>query len=557
MPIVESIFLKFRRFRREESGSLIVFSLFLFVLILMIAGMSVDMMRHEERRVALQNTLDSAIIAASSINQDLDAEDIVLDYVTKAGFDPDSVSVSSNQTDVNGRVTGRSVTATASFSIDTLFMGFMDIHELPGASGGRAEEGTQFFEISMVLDISGSMEGTKLERLKTAAKDFVTTILTNNGVDNVVISIVPYNQHVMMSNAIRQRLDTANDVITIDGTTHPGAITAYNTVNPNSLCVAFESDDFDTRRLVSSTNSFGGRADLRAVWSRRTATDFAQPTTAETYCIDGQQPPILAFENRENLLHDHIDSFVAGGWTGVDLGMKWGTALLDPYFRPIVNDMVDDDVLEDTARDRPVDLNRSDVRKLVVLMTDGINTRKYDLESDFKAGATRVWHSETLAAGDEFDGFLVEMPDNGASTRWYVPGSPHTSSDNAYIATGDFPADAVQWDHHALYNRFEDNDIADYFFEYDNTAFNAYDDAHTTAGGYGTADTHLIDICDAAKSENAIEVYTVAFEAPDAAEALLAACATSAGYHFDVDGNGLSDAFNAIASHVSALRLTQ
>ena len=557
MRTIEKLSLKFKCFRREESGSLIVFSLFLFVLILMIAGMAVDIMRHEQRRVALQNTIDSAVVAASSINQDLDAEAIIRDHVTKAGFDASDVQFTSSQSDVNGRVTGRSVSAVANFSVDTLFMGFMDIPELHGLAGGRAEEGTQFFEISLVLDISGSMRGTKLERLKVAAKDFVTKILANNGVDNVTISIVPYNQHVLMSGALRSRINTANDIIEITDTTHSGQITAYNTVNPRSLCAVFEPNDFDTRRLVSTTNSFGGRVNLAGAWSNRNVTDFGTPADSNTYCVEDRQPGILAFENRENILHTHIDGLSAGGWTAVDLGMKWGTALLDPMFRPIVEDMVDNTVLEEAARSHPVDYGRNDVRKLVVLMTDGINTRKYDLKPEFKSGPTRIWHSETLADGEEFDGFLVEMPENDADERWYVPGSPFDSDDDYFLADTDLPSDARQWDHHALYARFEMEDIPEYFFQEDNDAFDAYDDVETNAGGDATADAHLRRICDAAKVRKEIEVYTVAFKAPDAAEDLLEYCATAAGYHFDVDGDQISDAFNAIASQITELRLTE
>ena len=51
-------------FGADESGSLTIFSLFLFLLILMIAGMSVDLIRHEHGRVAMQNTLDTAVLAA-------------------------------------------------------------------------------------------------------------------------------------------------------------------------------------------------------------------------------------------------------------------------------------------------------------------------------------------------------------------------------------------------------------------------------------------------------------------------------------------------------------
>ena len=42
-----------------------------------------------------------------------------------------------------------------------------------------------------MLDVLGSMDGTKLTNLKVAAKQFVTTLLTNADPDTVAISVVP------------------------------------------------------------------------------------------------------------------------------------------------------------------------------------------------------------------------------------------------------------------------------------------------------------------------------------------------------------------------------
>ena len=44
---------KLKMLTRSEEGSLTIFALFIFVLILMIAGMAVDMVRHEHERLSL------------------------------------------------------------------------------------------------------------------------------------------------------------------------------------------------------------------------------------------------------------------------------------------------------------------------------------------------------------------------------------------------------------------------------------------------------------------------------------------------------------------------
>ena len=55
-----------RRFARDEDGTLIVFAVYIFILILMIGGIGIDLMRFERDRSQLQTTLDRAVLAAAA-----------------------------------------------------------------------------------------------------------------------------------------------------------------------------------------------------------------------------------------------------------------------------------------------------------------------------------------------------------------------------------------------------------------------------------------------------------------------------------------------------------
>ena len=57
-----------RRFKSDEDGSILIFSIFLFVITILVGGIAVDVMHYESRRIAVQNTLDSAILGASSLD---------------------------------------------------------------------------------------------------------------------------------------------------------------------------------------------------------------------------------------------------------------------------------------------------------------------------------------------------------------------------------------------------------------------------------------------------------------------------------------------------------
>ncbi|HHX89411.1 MAG TPA: hypothetical protein GX700_06470, partial [Paracoccus sp.] len=70
-------------FARRGDGSLSIFSLFLFVGLLLIAGVGIDIMRYEQERVRLQGAVDRAVLAAASLRQTQDVETVILDYLER------------------------------------------------------------------------------------------------------------------------------------------------------------------------------------------------------------------------------------------------------------------------------------------------------------------------------------------------------------------------------------------------------------------------------------------------------------------------------------------
>ncbi|NNE88278.1 MAG: hypothetical protein HKN27_09405 [Silicimonas sp.] len=554
--------------KSDETGSLTIFSLFIFILILFMAGMAVDLMRYEHERTGLQNAMDSGVIAASSLSQgvDFDAEDterLVKDYVAKAGYDPDLVTVTPTIISPDGSsVTSRTVRAEANFKMDTIFMHMMGIDDLDGVASGTALEGSEILEIAMVLDISGSMaNGDKMQNLKDAAKEFVTTVLSNNDPSRVSISIVPYNQQVYMDAELRARLNLTTNPIEVPGPiSHPGAITTYSQFDLSSPCAAFDTSDFQSRSLVAAGTTIDTSAqfvDDMFYWALDgNANQRYQDPYEFSYWCGNFHPKILLYQNNETVLHNYIDTLRGYGATAIDIGMNWGVGILDPSFTPVVNGMVDDNLLIEGMRGRPVNYGANGARKYVILMTDGKNTQHLDLKDEYKSGPTRIWHSETQADGDAYDGYLVEMPDNAPDERWYVPGDPFDTSDDLYLT--ELPSDAIQWDFQKLYREFRTNDAARYFFgNSDSAAKTEFLDVVVDTGGFTDADVNLDHVCDAAKANDRMNVFTVAFEAPEEGQTVLENCASGEGNYFPVTGEQLTAAFNAIAVQISLLRLTE
>ena len=73
----------------------------------------------------------------------------------------------------------------------------------------------------------------------------------------------------------------------------------------------------------------------------------------------------------------------------------------------------------------------------------------------------------------------------------------------------------------------------------------------------GSSAEQALTLCNNVKAQNVI-VYTIGFQAPTDALALLRSCATSPSYFFDAqDGSALREAFTKIAADLTELRLSQ
>lgn len=191
-PQKRSITARAERFSQDEDGTLTIFSAFMLVLILMITGASVDLMYQESVRARLQTTLDRAVLAAADLDQQQEPSFVVTDYVAKMGLGEHLTSVVSSGT--GGE---REVTAEAGMTVETLFLPMSGYPTLPVSARSMAEERVANVEISMVLDISGSMRwNNRIENTREGASNFIDKVLNplNEGV--TTLNVIPFAGHV-------------------------------------------------------------------------------------------------------------------------------------------------------------------------------------------------------------------------------------------------------------------------------------------------------------------------------------------------------------------------
>ena len=371
-----------RLFARDEDGSLIIFGLFMFCLMMMVGGLSFDIMRFETHRERLQSTIDRAVLAAASLNQTMDPKTVVEQYFAAAGMTDylDSVVV------VQG-ISSRRVTATASINVP-LHHGDFKIQNIGGGPGeaetgdhvgtlravaqATAEESNGNVEISMVLDVSGSMGSqSRLTNLKTAARDFLDTVYDAAEPGAVSTSIIPFSEQVSAGATLLSYLQRDDS-------------------HETSHCLNFSSNDFETTALSLSqdyeqTLTFDPWTDESNTYGYAVGENLPYPN-----CPTNNSQSIMTWSTNKNDLKSFVQGLDDDGNTSTDIGLKWGAALLDPSTRPIVTNMIAEGALSNDMEGRPFIYNSSEAMKILVVMTDGDNTSQHYMD-DYRDGNSFVW----------------------------------------------------------------------------------------------------------------------------------------------------------------------
>ncbi|MGC1495884.1 MAG: pilus assembly protein TadG-related protein [Sulfitobacter sp.] len=336
-----------RRFAKEEDGTMVIFACFMILIMIAVGGVGVDLMRNEMERTRLQAVADRAVLAAADLDQPLEPEAVVRDYFEKSGMG-DYVS----NVYVTEGLNYRTVKVDATTTMKTQFMGSMGVETLTVPATSTAEEKVNKVEISMVLDISGSMGwNNKMQNLRNAAKVFVDTVLKEENEDLISVSVVPYSAHVNAGKDIFDQMDVS-----------PGPY--FNETHDYSHCIEFDDADFNDTLI-------GNQQYLQAQHFQR--YNAGRYVITSPVCPKYDYEAIQAFSQDKIALKGQIDQLTPRSNTSIFLGMKWGVALLDPSFNAINSGLVGQGLVDPVFGNRPASYSDNETLKTVILMTDGQN----------------------------------------------------------------------------------------------------------------------------------------------------------------------------------------
>jgi len=437
-----------RRLLTAREGSVFIIVGAAIFMLVGAVGVAVDVGRGQMAQTKLQNALDAAGLAAgASVNsQDLEAE--VMKYLT---INFTQGTLGATITDVNPVLSsdGTLLTVTASATMPTSVMKVFGHETMELQAETEVTRTQKGMELAMVLDITGSMAGSKLTALQTASNDLLEIVFGsgNTTAENLWVGIVPFSMGVNVGpsrtnwlnaaaytaldwgttswrGCTEARWTTGNDMT--DATPGEEAFLPYywaddannNWMNTSTTTLCGPTSSNSCRCTVATGGYTGGTYACGSTVSGKTTTRIYcnnqtssssrrcyRDVTPSSYSISNSQGPntycptsqVTPLTNQRATLQTAISNLSAVGGTHIPIGAVWGWRLLSPKWRGLWGGVMD-------ANSLPLDYDTDLMIKAVILMTDGENTMynsadgAYGYTSQNHVGMTSTPYTDTKAA---------------------------------------------------------------------------------------------------------------------------------------------------------------
>ncbi len=188
------------RFASDDRGVTAIIFGIMFALLFLVAAAAVDYSRANREYMEEQQALDAAVLAASQDlgvpDQDTAAQARAMKFFAANMPANSTANVTVTLDNIAGEVNG-----TASNAMSTTLFGVNALGEakrdhINFNTRSRVVKGNGTIEIALVVDNSGSMSGTKIADLKTAATNLVSVVFTGAEGDKVKVGVVPFSGSV-------------------------------------------------------------------------------------------------------------------------------------------------------------------------------------------------------------------------------------------------------------------------------------------------------------------------------------------------------------------------
>lgn len=206
------------RIARDEGGNVAMMAGASFLGMALILGGAVDLYRYETQRKRVQAVVDNCVLLGTRIDNGAETiaevEQLIADCADKQGVPvkASQVTVTSTQQEFDRGI--RSVEIDHQQNMNTTFLRLASIPDMGINATAAAYEKEQYAEISIVLDLSGSMAGPvsdtdprrRFDLMREEVANFVGVLLANGGDQVTSINLVPYSSGVNIGRGMFQQL---------------------------------------------------------------------------------------------------------------------------------------------------------------------------------------------------------------------------------------------------------------------------------------------------------------------------------------------------------------
>lgn len=367
MKLVSDLYNKAASFKKDENGTIIPLTAVMLTTLALAAGAAVDYSRYAHAKNIMDTALDAAILDAGArlgsgqvVDQKFEDDFNAFFNVNITGrgaFTEDFRIVSFSADENTGRVN-----ATAAATVDTTLMRIGGLEEMnvSSTSGGVFEQTDN--EVTIMLDVTGSMRGSKIRALRSAASEAVNILLPEgNKTRGMRVGLVPYASSINVGSRIAREVTRNND--------RPQLASAGSFSTPNN--------NITTRDCVTGR---GGRDASTDAFYQPNSPIGSDRRTVSTQLNDVFRCPdatIQPLTNDVNKLLGDISNIRADGGTAGHLGVAWSYYMLSENWRPLWN-----------QANKPAPKSEN-ANKVAILMTDGdFNTAFDGVDSEFIPGQT-------------------------------------------------------------------------------------------------------------------------------------------------------------------------
>jgi Flp pilus assembly protein TadG len=412
----------------QTAGAIVIAFALVTPVVMGAMGMALDFSRAYLVQQRLAQAIDAAAIAAAASSADPEIIEQKVQEFFEANYPPEKLGITFDpEVEVDGDVIR--VTGTAQYY--TSFVNLIGIEEIFVSAATEVVREVRGLEVALVLDLTGSMQGSKITSLRTATLDFIEIIFDRvSDPEYLKVGIVPYAIAVNVGSIAPTLVSNppipSKPVVVYNpnsGTQWAGCVMARNTPHDK-----FDTDEIDggswSAYWWAHKNGSSPDGNGHNPWDPTMggSVKLIYPNSDNGGCNDRRSPnlgcpvqnPITPLTNDEEALVDaaeKITHWCRGGTAG-NLGMVWGWRVLSPT----------EPFTEGAEYDSPY------WRKAVVMMTDGENTfynadySSYGYISEGRLGTTNKSAATTIV-NNRFAETCDEMKALGITVYTVIFGS--------------------------------------------------------------------------------------------------------------------------------------